>query len=43
MIEAGEKAPDFRLAADDGRNFCLKDVKGMGVLLSFYPKDNTSA
>lgn len=40
MIE-GEKAPDFTLEADDGRQISLKDYRGKKVVLYFYPKDDT--
>jgi hypothetical protein len=42
MIEAGTKAPDFCLTADDDNTLCLHDLRGMWVVLYFYPKDNTS-
>ena len=43
MINAGEKAPDFTLISDDGKNISLSDFKGKSdVVLYFYPKDNTS-
>lgn len=34
-------APDFELAATGGTPFRLSDYKGRGVVLYFYPKDNT--
>jgi len=37
----GEKAPDFTLEADDGRQISLKDYRGKKVVLYFYPKDDT--
>jgi thioredoxin-dependent peroxiredoxin len=40
-IEAGEKAPDFTLAADDGTKVKLSALKGQPVVLYFYPKDDT--
>lgn len=40
MVE-GEKAPDFTLEADDGRQISLKDYMGKRVVLYFYPKDDT--
>jgi peroxiredoxin Q/BCP len=40
-IEAGEKAPDFTLQADDGTKVKLKDLQGNFVLLYFYPRDDT--
>lgn len=42
MLKAGDKAPDFRLAADNGETVSLKDYKGKKVVLYFYPKDMTS-
>jgi thioredoxin-dependent peroxiredoxin len=42
MIKAGEKAPDFKLTADDGKEYSLKDFKGKKLVLYFYPKDMTS-
>ena len=40
-IEAGEKAPDFTLSADDGTRLRLSQLKGKPVVLYFYPKDDT--
>jgi thioredoxin-dependent peroxiredoxin len=37
----GEKAPDFKLNADDGTTVSLADLAGKSVVLYFYPKDNT--
>ena len=39
MIEAGAKAPDFRLPDQDGNPVSLTDLKGRSVLLAFYPAD----
>ncbi len=41
-VEAGDKAPDFTLPADDGRAVSLKEFRGKKVVLYFYPKDDTS-
>jgi peroxiredoxin Q/BCP len=41
MITTGEKAPDFTLTADDGREISLRDYVGRKVILYFYPKDDT--
>jgi peroxiredoxin Q/BCP len=41
MPNAGEKAPDFTLATDDGRTVALKDYKGKTLVLYFYPKADT--
>ena len=40
-LQAGDKAPDFSLAADDGTQVTLKDLRGQHVVLYFYPKDDT--
>jgi thioredoxin-dependent peroxiredoxin len=40
-IEAGQTAPDFTLAADDGGKIKLSKLKGKPVVLYFYPKDDT--
>lgn len=41
MLEAGTKAPDFKLSDDTGKIHQLSDYRGKKVLLYFYPKDNT--
>jgi len=42
LIAVGADAPDFELAASDGRTYRLKDLlKTTGVLLAFYPGNNT--
>ena len=40
-IEAGEKAPAFTLAADNGKKVKLADLQGKPVVLYFYPADDT--
>ena len=40
-IEAGGRAPDFELPADDGTTVALKDLRGRTVVVYFYPKDDT--
>lgn len=42
MLKIGDKAPDFKLNADDGKIYSLKDFKGKKIVLYFYPKDMTS-
>jgi peroxiredoxin Q/BCP len=42
MLDAGAKAPDFELPADDGTRVKLSKLKGRPVVLYFYPKDDTS-
>ena len=41
MIEAGQPAPDFELADQDGKPVRLSDFRGSPVVLYFYPKDDT--
>ena len=41
-LKIGDKAPDFSLIGDDGKEHSLKDFKGKKIVLFFYPKDNTS-
>jgi peroxiredoxin Q/BCP len=41
-LKPGSRAPDFSLLTGDGKELSLKDLKGMNVVLFFYPKDNTS-
>jgi len=40
-LKVGEKAPDFKLPANDGKIYSLKDFKGKKIVLYFYPKDDT--
>ncbi|QDS89701.1 Putative peroxiredoxin bcp [Rosistilla ulvae] len=40
-IEAGQKAPAFYLASDEGDKVRLSSLKGSPVVLYFYPKDDT--
>ena len=42
MLKIGDKAPDFSLINDKGKNVTLKELKGKKVILYFYPKDDTS-
>jgi peroxiredoxin Q/BCP len=41
MIEAGEKAPEFTLPDQDGKEVSLSDYAGRTVVLYFYPKADT--
>jgi thioredoxin-dependent peroxiredoxin len=41
-LSAGDRAPDFDLAADGGARVRLADFKGRTLVLYFYPKDDTS-
>jgi peroxiredoxin Q/BCP len=42
MPKVGDTAPDFSVAASDGKTVHLKDAVGKGnIILYFYPKDDT--
>jgi peroxiredoxin Q/BCP len=41
-LQPGNKAPAFRLPADQGGTVALGALKGQTVVLYFYPKDDTS-
>jgi peroxiredoxin Q/BCP len=40
-VDAGEKAPDFSMAASGGRTVSLGGQKGRPFVLYFYPKADT--
>lgn len=41
MLQVGDKAPEFTLLNQDGKEVSLKDFEGQKVVLYFYPKDST--
>lgn len=41
MLNIGDKAPDFTLCDDEGKQYSLGDFAGKMLVLYFYPKDNT--
>ncbi len=41
MLKEGDKAPDFKVNADEGQTISLKDYRGKNLVLYFYPKANT--
>ncbi len=41
MLSIGQKAPDFTLQDQNGKEVHLSDFSGKKVVLYFYPKDNT--
>jgi thioredoxin-dependent peroxiredoxin len=41
MLKEGDKAPDFKVTADEGQTISLKDYRGKNLILYFYPKANT--
>ena len=40
-VSEGDRAPDFTIERDGGREISLSDLKGRKVIVYFYPKDNT--
>ena len=40
MLKVGDKAPDFRLKTDEGKEVSLADYRGKRVVLYFFPKAN---
>jgi peroxiredoxin Q/BCP len=42
MLKVGDKAPDFRLMSDEGKEVSLSHFLGKRVVLFFFPKANTS-
>ena|ERR1700736_770955 len=40
-LKVGDRAPDFRLQNDEGKEVSLKDFKGKRILLYFYPRAST--
>jgi peroxiredoxin Q/BCP len=41
-LSTGDKAPDFKLAMDDGGSVSRASLKGHPFVIYFYPKDDTS-
>jgi peroxiredoxin Q/BCP len=41
MLQAGDEAPDFSLASDEGETVTLSALRGRPVVFYFYPKDDT--
>jgi peroxiredoxin Q/BCP len=37
-LKEGDKAPEFRLPAQDGKPIALADLRGKWVVLYFFPK-----
>src|SRR5215468_9859239 len=41
MLDVNDKAPDFKLEDENGKEVSLKDFKGKTVVLYFYPRADT--
>ena len=41
MLKVGDKAPNFHLKTDEGKEVSLADFRGKRVVLYFFPKANT--
>ncbi len=41
MLKEGDRAPEFRLPADDGKEIALAELRGKFVVLYFFPKAGT--
>src|ERR1700748_740249 len=41
-LDAGDKAPAFKIATDDGETVSSSKLKGSRYVVYFYPKDDTS-
>jgi peroxiredoxin Q/BCP len=37
-LQIGEKAPDFKLPATDGKTYRLSELRGKAVVLAWFPK-----
>ena len=40
-MNINDKAPDFTLQDENGKEVSLKDLRGKTVILFFYPRANT--
>jgi len=40
-MDINDKAPDFTLQDENGKEVSLKDQRGKTVILYFYPRANT--
>jgi thioredoxin-dependent peroxiredoxin len=40
-MNINDKAPDFTLQDEDGKELSLRDLRGKTVVLFFYPRANT--
>jgi peroxiredoxin len=40
-MKVNDKAPDFTLQDENGKDLALQDLRGKTVILFFYPRANT--
>jgi thioredoxin-dependent peroxiredoxin len=40
-LKQGDRAPEFKAKADDGKGISLQDFGGKNVVLYFFPKAST--
>lgn len=40
-LKPGDRAPEFKVKADDGSDISLRDFRGKNVILYFFPKAMT--
>jgi thioredoxin-dependent peroxiredoxin len=40
-LKPGDRAPEFKLKSDDGKEISLRDSRGKNVVLFFFPKAMT--
>jgi peroxiredoxin Q/BCP len=41
MLDVGDKAPDFLMLSDSGKDTALKDFRSRNLVLYFFPKADT--
>jgi len=41
MLKIGDRAPEFTLGSDEGKDVSLGDFQGKRVVIFFFPKANT--
>jgi thioredoxin-dependent peroxiredoxin len=40
-LKPGDRAPEFKLKSDDGKEISLQDFRGKNAILFFFPKAMT--
>ena len=41
LLKQGDRAPEFKAQADDGKEISLQDFRGKNLVLYFFPKAST--